>query len=188
METPRVLCRVQRCTSMPTDMAQRSAGQEFSRSESWNPLRKQPKTKYSTTVGRMLALAAEAKEEAPQVFCTRTSSDPLHVPSSRRAAPNFISLSPKAEAHGRTDKMGILSAAVPASPTARSGTKMFIQRDGILTPSTRPRHGGFLNESIHPVLASRYRWRTAAVDCLATHDESPLCRLASAITSLPSSI
>ena len=59
-----------------------------------------------------------------------------------------------------------------------SGTKIFLRSDGTLVHSTRQRHGGFLAISLHPILASRYRWRTRAAACLGTHDETSLCSLA----------
>ncbi|KAJ1491215.1 hypothetical protein T484DRAFT_1775461 [Baffinella frigidus] len=58
------------------------------------------------------------------------------------------------------------------------GSKIFLQCDGTLVHSTRQRHGGFLTSSMHPILASRHRWRTTAAACLGTHDETLLCALA----------
>ena len=72
-----------------------------------------------------------------------------------------------------------LPSSVPSMVSASLQTEepsaVSAARSGNRTRSARPRHRCFLNfvELVHPVLASRYRWRTATIECFATHDEYP---------------
>ena len=64
------------------------------------------------------------------------------------------------------------------------GSKIFIRTDSQLYMTNRPKRGGFSASAgaVHPVLASRYRWRAAAADCVTNNDESRICELVAATT------
>ncbi|KAJ1477272.1 hypothetical protein T484DRAFT_1821985 [Baffinella frigidus] len=133
--------------------------------------------KYARSVSKMIALSAAAQQQDAPDSVKRTRSEPLlalrrsREPSASRIMPAFSPIEER----------------FTVSATYRSrdlpGTKILLARSGTLVHSTRQRHGGFSAQPLHPVLASRHKWRTAAASCLATHDESLLCELSS--TSCP---
>jgi len=148
-----------------------------------SPLRKPLPSRQGRTVIKIIALAAAAKEEATHVFFARSSSDPVPRRVWQRATSkgDLCKLSPAIRLRRPSSVPSMVSASLQTTEPSAISTA----HPGNRTRSARPRHGCFLDlvESVHPVLASRYRLRTATVEFPATHDESLLCELASTCCS-----
>jgi len=141
----------------------------LSRSLSVSQLRK-PCT-YGRRLSTMIALAAVVQDAAQDP----SSPLPVQIRTPQRAI-SMPQLLGAVQPH-RPAAVFIKQFSEP-NVMAGSGAKIFLRSDGTLAHSTRQRHGGFLAISLHPLLASRYRWRTTAAACLGTHDETSLCSLA----------
>ena len=128
----------------------------------------------------MIALASVAKQLDARDSVRRSRSEPLPVP---RGSPQREDLAAILPAFSPTEECSTITRSSASRSRDLPGTKIVLARSGIPVHSKRQRHGGFSVQAVHPVLASRYNWRTAASSCLATHDESLLLHLSSASCS-----